>query len=194
MAVSNRVLNAGYSGALSVQYRRTDVPEAGAKSTRDDVQNNDANMSLAFGTGLGQADLFHHNRITLSGPVIWSQDFDVDFDDIWGVPQNFNAIKILQIRNREATNLRPLRFLKVWTALTVTENDVESDIKTEQYYIGPQGSRVILEPSGAGLRGEAASSSSVDEGNIIFEVTGSYDVTFDLFIVGSSAETSSSGT
>ncbi len=181
MAVPNRALNVGFSGVLSVQFRRTDVPEAGTNSTRDDIQNNDANMSLSFGTGLGQADLFHHNRITLSGPVNWSQDFDSDFDDIWNVVQNFNAIKILIVRNREATNLRPLRHIRVTT-------------KTESFWIGPQGSRIALEPNGMGLRAETESSSAEDEGIINFEVTGSYDVTFDLFIVGSSAETSSSGT
>lgn len=180
MAVANRTLNASFSGTLSVQYRNTDTAEAGSNNTRDDVRYTDMNQALAFGTGLKQSDLSFHERVTLVGPVVNSRDYDDGFDDVWGVLLDFNAIKLLVIHNREATNLRPMRFLKVTT-------------KTESFWIGPGGSRVISEVDGTGLRGEDESSSSVDEGDLILEVTGSYDVTYDLFIVGASAETSSSG-
>ena len=182
MSVSNRNLNASYAGTLSVQYRRTDTSEAGANNTRDDVKNTDANMSLSFGTGLKQADLFYHDRITLSGPTNWVKSLDSgELTDIWGRMLDFNALKIVMVRNREATNLRPPRMLR-------------ANIKGDSCWIGPQGARFILEPNGMGLRSESESSSSIDEGDLIIEVTGAFDVTFDLFIVGSSEETSSSGT
>ena len=189
MAVTDRTLNGSFSGTLSMQYRNTEFDEVGSNNTRDDIRYTDINMALSFGTGLKQADLQAHERVTLVGPTVVTKDFDSDFTDAWGRVTDFNAIKIMIIRNREATNLRPLRYLKVWTQL----NNDGTDIKGEQYWIGPGESRIILAPNGVGLRNEIASSSSTDEGDLVLEVTGDYDVIYDLFIIGSSAEKSSSG-
>jgi hypothetical protein len=172
--MNNRRLEVGITGNIDVKYSRTDILDGNASGQRGDVLYSALRRTFSNGRGgRNYADLFFPKRYTLDNSVL-SLDLDGVLTNVWGDVLNFDAVKLLVINNLETTVGRNLavRF------------------KDERYYIGPNGFREICEPFGTGIQSIVSSSSS-EEGGLIFSTDNS--VTFDVLIIGSSQESSSSG-
>ena len=171
--VTGRTLKIAFSGAIDAQYRKTDKA-INPDKIKGDIRYVDAKKLLTNGTGTGNVDLLHYSRRTLNNSVL-TLDLDTDLTNVWGDVLDFNAVKVLLIHNRE----------------TLLGRDLDVTFKDEAYSIGPDGTRILIEPQGAGVRAAEESSSSVDEGDLVFTTVNS--VTFDLIIGGATLEASSSG-
>lgn len=153
-------------------YYRTDDPTNSLNMT-DSFDYNDLKDALTNGHTTDKANLLAHTRSTLNNATeYWDLD-GVNIYDAFQNVLNFDSVKCLIIKNRETT---PNLFLEV-------------HFKNEQYYIGPNGYRFVWEPAGAGIE-SIVSSNSQEEGRI--SVTANGLITYDLILVGATAESSSS--
>jgi len=170
MAV-NRTLKAGFTGAISVNYRRTDQPIS-PNIVKGDIRYSIKKL-LTNGVGAGKADLLYQERRIISNGI---HIFNLDggLVNVWGDVLNYDAIKLLCIVNRQSIEER--KFLSV-------------QFKNERYYIGPQGERIIVEPIGMGIASVQSSESS-EEGQLV--ITSDNEIEYDIIIVGASRESSSS--
>ena len=155
---------------LSTTYKRTD--DAGNVDGINDNLNRNFDDSLANGRGTGFADLQYYIRDTVNNTVK-AYDLDNILTNKWGDVLDYDAVKAIIIHNRETAIGR---FMHV-------------TFKNEVYYIGPNGKRVLWEPVGAGLAA-IVSSASQEEG--LLTVQTDTNITFDLIIIGSSKEDTSS--
>lgn len=154
-------------------YRRTDKA-ANQLDIRDALRYINLKKSFVHGNGDNRANLIYYTRSTLVNAIeYW--DLDGVLQDVFGNFINYDSVKALIIHNTE---------------LITTDNaSLRVHFKTERYNIGPQGFRVLWEPKGQGVMSEA-SSGSQEEGKI--QVESNASVTYDIIIVGSSMESSSS--
>ena len=171
MAITNRNLRIAITGAVNVNYFRTDRPITN-QGVATNLNFTDYKQIFTHGSGAGKCNLFHFSTRNLVNNVEII-NLNGGLSNEWQDELNFNAIKVIVIRNKE-TSLG--RFLQV-------------RFKNDIYYIGPGGTRIILEPQGIGVAPFVSSSSS-EEGSLIFSTD--TDVTFDLLLGGSSDESSSS--
>lgn len=158
---------------LATQYKRTDIPTV-PEGVRDNIDFTDIQHALENGNGDDRANLQFHTQRNL---INTSETLDLDgvLTNKWGQTLDYDAVKALVIFNRETEDGR----------------EIKVNFKDEQYNIGPQGSRTIIEPNSNGIA-SLVSSQSTEEGMITVVATG--DVTYDIFIIGSFRElTSSSG-
>ena len=171
MSISNRQLRIGITGGLNINYYRTDIPMS-QQGVNASTQYSRSNRIFTHGSGAGKCNLCHFSTYTLNNNVLVIT-LNGGLSNFWGDQLNFNAVKIIEIFNRET---EPGKFL-------------QARFKNEIYYIGPGGSRRIIEPQGMGISSIVSSASS-EEGSIIFSTD--TEVSFDLIIGGSSDESSSS--
>lgn len=171
MAISNRRLRLDFTGLLKTVYKRTDLPIPDQRS-KEDIQYSDFRTTLVHGSGRGKANLQFQRRETLNNAAL-IYNLNGGLRNSWGDELNFNAVKYLLVHNRESVvgKILQLRF------------------KNEVYYIGPNGTRIIIEPFMEGIQSILSSDSS-EEGPMIFSTD--TEVTFDIIIIGSSEESSSS--
>lgn len=158
---------------LATQYKRTDI-NTSPEGVRDNIDFNDIQHVFENGNGDDRANLQFHSRRNL---IDTTELLDLDgiLTNKWGQTLDYDAVKIIVIRNRETEDGR----------------EIKVNFKDEQYNIGPGGSRTIVEPNSNGIA-SLVSSGSTEEGQMTVVATG--DVTYDLFIIGSFRElTSSSG-
>lgn len=169
-APSDVELKSNIKVALSTQYKRTD------KTLNTTNLNDNLNIRLGFilnnGAGKDKANLQWYSTRRL---ISTSETIDVDNDlvDNFGNSLNFDAINYMLVRNLE----------------TVSGRYLQVNFKSEQYYIHSGSLRVIFEPFGAGITA-ISQSGSAEEGNIT--VSSNADITYDIVLVGSHAESSSS--
>lgn len=157
---------------FSAQYYRTDDP-TNPTNIIDNFQYLDLKDSLLNGRTLDKANILAHWQSTLNNDTeFWDLDSG-NIYDTFGNLLNFDAVKCLIIKNR---NLDANYYLEV-------------AFKNEQYYIGPNGYRILWEPSGRGLQA-IVSSQSQEEGRI--RVTSNALITYDIILVGATSESSSS--
>lgn len=168
-APSDTNLNVKTSLVIRSNYKRTDLP-VGQKAIDNQVFRD--NIELTNGAGKNKANLIYRDTRTLVNSTEYL-DLDGILTNLWGHTLNFDAVKELWFRNKQ------------------TEEDryLEVHFKNERYYIGPKGVRYVLEPYNQGIV-PIVSSQSAEEGQII--VSTNAQVTYELGIVGSHAESSSS--
>jgi len=171
MDISNRKLRVDLTGLLKTSYKRLDLPIPDQRS-KEDIQYSDFRTTLLHGSGLNKANLQFQRRETLNNATL-IYNLNGGLKNSWQDELNFNAVKLLLIKNRETTVGRILQVR----------------FKNEIYYIGPNGFRLIGEPYMEGIQSILSSDSS-EEGSIIFSTD--TDITFDVVIIGSSEESSSS--
>lgn len=169
--MADKTLTTAIDVTLSATYRRVDklIDPAGIAES---LRYIDLKDSLANGKGTDRAEQMYHSRRNLNNAVE-ILDLDNGLQDVFGDTLNFDAVKCLIIKNRTETLGA---FLKVV-------------FKNEQYYIGPNGYRIVWEPVAPGIE-SIASSASFSEGSITF--SSDVSLTYDLIIIGSSGENSSS--
>lgn len=170
MSVSDTRLETRLRFNLSTTYRKTDQPTNPA-GLKDNINYSDIAIAIANGRGLNKANLQYHSRRRL---VNTTETLDLDgvLTNKWGEALNYDAVKVLVIRNRE----------------TVAGRTLQANFKSEQYNIEARGSRIIVEPGNAGIQA-ITESGSQEEGLITLIATG--DVTYDIFAIGSDMESSS---
>lgn len=156
---------------ISAVYRNTSKA-ANLKQIKDVLAYTDFKTTFIEGSGLNRANLVYYTRSRLQNATEY-YNLDSVLQDIYGNYLNYDAVHILGIKNRETTLHRL----------------IEVRFKDEKYHIGPQGGRIIIEPFGPGIE-ELVSSASFEEGQI--SVTSNADVTYDIIIIGSSRESSTS--
>ena len=175
MSISNRTLQTAFTGVFSAQYRKLD--EENASLVADDVRYGDLKTLLINGNGNFKANLLFKERRTLAGGVTQLYNLDGGIENVWGDLLNFDSVKTIIIFNRSTT----------------LYDNLELIFKNERANIGPQGKRVIIEPYGKGLEpGAGLSSSSFEEGTLSIENTSDNNIEYDIFIVGSDQEESTS--
>lgn len=172
MAVG-RTLRTTLRLGLVTKYRITDVI-TNPQGINDDLRYSDINHIFTDGVGGPNLnDLQYHKRIQqISSTVDYNLD-DGTLKNQWGDALNFDAVKLLVLRNRE-TDIT--RFMDV-------------TFKDEKYNIGALGSRILVEPSGPGTVANISTTPGLE--GVITIITNS-DITFDLIIIGSSQESISS--
>lgn len=171
--VAGRELTADLKVNLTTKYKRTDQLNP---TDRDGLQDNltykELNLNYVNGNGDGRADLqYHEERIIDSSTEII--DINNDLKNKWGDINNYGAIRMMIIHNKN-----------------VGQGYIDVNFKDEQYRIGPEGARIIAEPRGGGIDAIVSSTSS-EEGSLT--VSADDFVTYDLIIIGSTFESSSSG-
>jgi len=169
MAVASRRFTGSGKFNLGTTYRRVEtIPGRGNPS--DDLDYTDCSFNWTNGSGINRADIQHHSRRQLinSTELI---DLDGGLTNEFGDTLDFDAVKLLIIRNRQTEQNR-------W---------LEVRFKDERYYIGAQGFRVVVEPGSVGLAAIVSSASS-EEGQMT--VSSNADITYDLILIGSVQETS----
>lgn len=171
MAITDRNLRIGITGGININYYRTDIPMS-AQGVNASTQFRRPNRIFSHGSGAGKCNLCHFSTYTLDNNVL-AISLNGGLSNFWGDQLNFNAVKLIEIHNRE----------------TVAGRFLQVRFKNEIYYIGPGGTRRIIEPQGMGIAAIVSSASS-EEGSIVFSTDTS--VTFDLIVGGSSDESSSS--
>jgi hypothetical protein len=171
MSISNRNLRVVITGALNINYYRTDIPISG-QGVSAGFNYTRPNRVFQHGSGEGKCNLLHFSTRNLNNAVEII-NLNGGLSNYWGDELNFNSIKVIHIENKETT---AGRFLQV-------------RFKNEIMHIGPGGSRRIIEPKGAGISSFVSSQSS-EEGSLVLSTD--TDVTFDLIVAGSSDESSSS--
>ena len=167
----NRRLTAQISALLTTQYRNVEVL-LNPTNLLDNL-NVDFSQELSDGSGLDRIDLQWYDRRTLVDATEILV-LDGGLTNNWGDVLDFDAIKCLIIHNRE-TDVAPLKLLEV-------------HFKDEIYYIGPGGTRYVIEPGPGGIL-SIVSSASQEEGSIT--ITANANVTYDIIILGSQNESSS---
>lgn len=171
MAITNTLLRVSITGGIQCSYTRKDIPMSAA-GINQNVNYTRPNRILTHGSGSGKCNLLHFStRILNNGIEVIN--LNGGLSNIWGEQLNFNAIKLIEITNKQT---EVGRFLQV-------------RFKNEIYYIGPGGTRRIIEPQGMGIAAIVSSQSS-EEGGLIFSTDS--NVEFDLIVAGSSDESSSS--
>lgn len=171
MSITNRSLRISVTGGIQCNYTRTDIPMS-TQGVTQNVNYTRPNRIFTHGSGAGKCNLLHYSTRTLDNTVE-AINLNGGLSNVWGDQLNFNAIKIIEIHNKES---QAGRFL-----LVRFKNDI--------YHIGPGGTRRILEPQGLGVASIVSSQSS-EEGSLVFSTD--LSVEFDLIIGGSSDESSSS--
>lgn len=171
MSITNRKLRVDFTGLFKTTYKRLDLPIPDSRA-KEDIQYSDFVTTLTHGAGAGKANLQFQRRETLNNNVL-IYNLNGGLSNSWGDQLNFNAVKFVIIRNRE----------------TDVGRNLEVRFKNEVYYIGPGGTRIIAEPRNEGIIAFNSSESS-EEGSVIFETD--TEVTFDVIIIGSTEESSSS--
>lgn len=144
---------------------------------------------LSQGSLENQADLFYHSLSTYIGPL-GVQTYNLDnntLKDIYGKPLNFSTVRLLIIKNN-ATNLSD-------TPTNASKHDgvITYTFKQDSGTIAPGGYRVLGDPSRRGItiKGAFDSTPSI-EGNLVISNYSSTAGEYDLLVIGSSAEGSSS--
>lgn len=173
------IFSAAFTGVLSADYLRTDVPISGSQNLRQNIRYGDLKTLFTNGDGDYKANLLWETRETIGANTSKVFDLNGGLLNRWDQPLNFNAIKLLVIRNRSA--------IEGGTTIFV-------NFKNEAYAIGPQGSRVIIEPISFGInvfRTLNVSSSSSEEGGLVVN-TIEAACEIDIIIIGSRYEESSS--
>jgi len=169
---STEIIGVNYNCVLTAQYKRSD-DAVNLNNIIDNLSYTDLKDTLTNGHTTDKANLLAHFRSTLINTTeFWDLDAG-NIYDAFGNLLNFDAVKCLIIKNRETTN----------------NLFIEVAFKNERYYIGPNGSRAIWEPCGLGIAA-IVSSASHEEGRI--RVTSNGSVTYDMILVGATAESSSS--
>ena len=157
---------------VRADYQRTDNGVSPAQLNIQKVRYTDLTSVLLNGWGQDRADLFYTARRSLNNAVEII-DLDGGIVDNFGNLLNYDAVKGLVIFNRTETDgaILDVRF------------------KSEYYRIGPRGFRVLWEPRPEGVEA-VLSSGSEDEGSIM--VSCDLPITYDIIIIGSAGENSSS--
>lgn len=168
-APSDTTLKTTVKVSVATQYKRTDV----ALNTQN-LQDN-LNVKLGFlmnnGAGKDKANLQWYSTRRLINTTE-QLDLDGGITDNFGFTINFDAVKYMLIRNLE----------------TAVNRYLEVAFKNERYYIGPSGLRAIYEPFHGGIEA-INSSASAEEGNMT--ISSNADITYDIILIGSHAESSS---
>lgn len=165
------IIGVNMNATLTASYRKTDDP-INPSNIIDNLNYTGLKDSLTNGDGIDKACLLAHFESTLNNATeYWDLDGG-NIYDAFGNLLNFDAVKCLIIKNTE------------------TDSDllIEVHFKNEQYYIGPNGYRLIWEPSGPGISA-IVSSHSQEEGRI--SVTSNGSVTYDIILIGAVTESSS---
>jgi hypothetical protein len=157
--------------SIITNYRRTDL-ELNPLNARDGLRISEA-QSWQNGSGSLRADLQWHDQRSLSG----SENLDLDgvLTNAWGMTLDYNTVKMIFIRNNE----------------TDESKYIDVTFKKERYIIGAGGSRMLIEPNVVGARSISSSSSS-EEGYISVTARGG-TISYDIIVIGASAQASSSG-
>lgn len=165
-------LSVGVDITFTANYRRTDNAVAPGQINQQQIRYTDLTDTLRNGRGQDAADLLYSARRNLNNAVdILS--LDGGLMDNFGNLLDFDAVKGIMIFNRTETDGAIL----------------EVRFKSERYRIGPRGFRLIWEPRPEGVEA-IASSASQEEGSM--EISCDLPVTYDIILVGSSGENSSS--
>ena len=169
-APSDTSLTTKFRATLATKYKRTDLPLNDTGIT-DDIKYL-FDLTLTNGRGTNKANLQWSSRRQLvdSTELI---DPDGVLTNNWGQTLDYDAVKIIIIKNRE----------------TDQERYIDVTFKNERYIIGANGARIIIEPVSFGVQ-STVSSSSGEEGSLSVTAVGS--VTYDIIIIGASGEESSS--
>ncbi len=155
---------------LSTKYKRTDVG-LNPETLKDDLTFS-FDVNLVNGRGTDKANLQWYDRRTLVDDTELL-DLDGVLTNKWNQILDFDAVKILLIKNRETDQQRYL----------------DVTFKNDRYIIGAGGLALRIEPVSFGVQ-STVSSSSQEEGNITITAVGS--VSYDIIIIGASGEQSSS--
>jgi len=149
---------------------------------------------LSQGSFENQADLFYQSLSTYIDPFIGSapgeQTYNFDnntLKDIYGKPLNFSTVRVLIIKNN-ATNLsdRP-------TSFNPQDGIITYSFKQDSGTIAPGGYRVLGDPSRRGITNRALFDTTPSiEGSLVITNYSSTAGEYDLLVIGSSAEGSSS--
>jgi hypothetical protein len=171
---TDRRLSVAITGGVDIKYSRTDILDGDPSGQRSDKLYGALRRNFSNGRGgRNYVDLCFTKRYTLNNSVL-TLDLDGVLTNVWGDILNYDSVKLIVIHNLETTfgKYLAVRF------------------KDERYYIGPEGYREICEPAGQGVQAIVSSSSSEEGGMVISCDT---SITFDIIIIGSSQESSSSG-
>ena len=169
---AGRELTTDVTVILITKYKRTDQLNPNVDGLLDNLTYKELNLHLVNGNGDGRADLqYHEQRIIDSSTEII--DINGDLRNKWEDILAFQAVRFMMIVNRN-----------------IGQGYIDVNFKNEQYRIGPEGARVISEPRGGGIEAIVSSTSS-EEGALT--VSADDLVTYDLIIIGSTFESSSSG-
>ena len=166
--------NLKLTGRLVVQslYKKIDV-DLNPNTLRDDIDFKDIRFEFNNGRGPQRVNLQFYERYTLNnGAKVYN--LDGGLVNRWNDTLNYDSVKLIVIRNNSLIDSR--KFIQV-------------NFKNEQYYIGPTGSRVILEPAAEGIS-PLISSGSSEEGSLTVQTD--EEVSYDLLIWGSDNVSSSS--
>lgn len=169
--MATKTLETRIDVTLSADYRRTDN-DLNPNNIRDNFRYIDLKDVLSSGNGTDKANILFHTRSTLNNTTeFW--DLDSILEDVFGDILNYDAVKCIVIKHVTTTN----------------DAYLQVTFKNEIWYIGPNGFRIAWEPFGSGLA-PIVSSASQEEGRIT--VVSNKDCTYDIIIIGSTAEASSS--
>lgn len=169
----NRTLRLDFRGNISCRYINTSFPVS--KSVTDKVQRA-VSLTLTDGVGPYKADILFHAQVRLINTFkVYDLD-DYSMKDVFAEGLNFDAVKFVLIENTTVDT-------------TLLTKELNFSFKAERGIVGPGGSRIIVEPRGAGISPES-SSGSQEEGQFTFSTNG--DVTFNFLLIGASEEQSSS--
>jgi len=168
-APSDVTLKTNVKFALSTQYKKTDQ-SLNAQNLADNLS---IRLGFLLGNGAGK-DKGNLQWYSTRRLVNTSETLDPDgvLTDNFGNSLNYDAVKVMLIRNLETASGR---FLQV-------------TFKSERYNIGPSGYRAIYEPFNGGI--EAFTLSDSEEEGLI-SLTSNADITYDIVLIGSHAESSS---
>lgn len=171
------LLSVAFTGVLSCDYLRTDVPISGNQNIRQNIRYADLKTLFTNGDGDYKANLLYEDRFTVTAGGVRIIDLNGGLLNRWDQPLNFNAVHLLVVRNRNPFTNRAI---------------LGVGFKNEVLLIGPQGSRVIIEPIHDGMVVyPGLSSSSSEEGHLQLTALDG-DIEADIIIVGSRYEVSSS--
>lgn len=168
--MNGRNLNVNFTGALNINYARIDNA-LNTNNIRDIFSYTSIQGRLSNGVENNEADLaYHATRQYLTAGGTETIDLDAaDLSNIFGDELRFELVKALIIKNNEALDQWGLgKYLSV-------------ALGAEAYLIGPQGYRVIWEPTGLFDSGGSTGVAG------ILSLSSGDDISYDLIVIGSSA-------
>lgn len=165
---SDTLLSSKSRFSLNATYKRTDLPGIDKQTI-----NLNGNFTWDNGAGKDRANLLYLAKRRL---ISSSEELDLDgiLTNNWGQTLNYDSVKFIWLKNLETTSGRYLQFT----------------FKSERGNIGALGYRVIVEPDNPGITAFTASGSA-EEG--VITLTSNADITYEIAIIGSHAESSSTG-
>lgn len=166
MSVNGRSLELSITGSIAATGLRTDILTS--DNAPKDILNYIKHVILfQNGAEVNEAEILYHNSRNFVAPGPEVINLDGGLTNVFGDVLDFHTIKFLVLRNNE---------------VVTSDKFILVTVHGEQYYIGPQGFRMLIEPAVTGLEKSGASSGG-DFGNL--SISGVDNVNYDLIIAGS---------